>query len=148
MKRGLLFSFILLLMSSVAFGGSANEDLFSYDKAELEQEFSELNQLEAFLIDNEDAELADVQLNFSSILNTSSPSAMNLDIDRIDWGAFAWGFFCCPIGLFTVALNDRARPNEITSFWYGVIASAVLNAVSTGIYYIAIAARMSTTTTY
>ncbi len=147
MKKELLLSFMLLLISSVAFSGTTNDELFSYDKNQVEQEFAELNQLEAYVDANQGITMADVQLEFQSNFNMQA-SPLKFDFGDIEWGAFAWGFLCCPVGLFVVALNDRARKDEKTSYWIGVIANAVLSSITTVIYYVAFAATVTTTTNY
>ena len=55
-------------------------------------------------------------------------------IDDMDWGSFAWGFCCCPIGFFVVAINDDKTQEQKTSYWIGVIAGVVLDVISSAAY--------------
>ncbi len=146
MKKGILFSFMLLLISSVAFSGTTSDELFSYDKNQVEQEFTELNQLEAYVNANQGVTLADVQLEFNSNFNMQS-SPLKFDFGDIEWGAFAWGFLCCPVGFFVVVLDDRARKDEKTSFWIGVITNVVINGIINAIYWTAVANAVTTVNT-
>ena len=72
----------------------------------------------------------------SSDLNNlalSAPLGTNFSIEDMDWGAFAWGFCCCPIGFFVVAVNSNKDSNQKLSFWIGWGVSVVLSTISSAI---------------
>ena len=131
--------FILLFFVSttiLSFGGNAA--LFSYDADELQSEFSDLQTLETMVIANQDITIADFEamdidwLNRIDLENmkTTSPVQAMFGIEDMDWTAFAWGFCCCPVGFFTIAIKDDKSDDEKISFWVGVAVNMVLGTIS------------------
>ena len=125
-------------MSLSGLSVAGNSSLFSYDKNEITTEFSQIQQLESVILINRDITISDLELmeiswlddiNLEAMKTTSPVSAM-FTIDDMDWGAFAWGWCCCPIGFFVVAIDDTASQDSKTSYWVGVIVSAALSAIS------------------
>jgi hypothetical protein len=51
-------------------------------------------------------------------------------LGEMEWGSFAWGFCCWPVGFFVVAINSNKSQNEKISFWIGMGVSVVLTAIS------------------
>ncbi len=137
MKKGLLCTMILLLVSTIAFSSAPDDQLFSYDKQKVAEEFTELDQLEAFLVSNNGADNADVPVSFqlSSLEQQSSPYGVQFGLNDMDWISFAWGFLCCPVGFFVVAINDEKTRDEKTSYWIGVISATLLNGFGTIFWY-------------
>lgn len=135
MKK-IIFSLALLVglgASNMAF--SSNADLFSYDKATIDNEFEEINKLESFVESNgmiSYSELStqenpgEFQLNWNQYNADASPM---FGIADMDWGAFAWGFCCWPVGLFTVLFNSNKDSYSKTSYLIGVLTTAVLGAI-------------------
>jgi hypothetical protein len=131
-------SFIVVAFLMVAQAGFANgSDLFSYDRSALESDFTEIQQLEDYVIANGNLSLAEVQnnsvdvltgINFE-ILETASPVGAMFSIEDLDWGSFAWGFCCWPVGFFVVAINDNKSSDQKLSYWIGLGVSVVLGAV-------------------
>jgi len=141
------FATCLLFTSVFAYGYpndhemiDVSEDL-TFDETEFEAEFAELEALEGFLEENEMSfeELEATQPNLVSGIDLAghdaSTSASMFTMDEMDWGSFAWGFLCCPIGFFVVGINKEKEQNQRTSFWIGVIASSVINVISSTIIY-------------
>lgn len=135
-KITLLLVMTFVSLSTLTFASQA--DLFSYNQDELNQEFAQLNDLEGYVLANQGVTIADVENNpvFGTMdlsgMKHSGPMAAMFSIDDMDWGAFAWGFFCCSIGFFVVAISDDASKDEKMSFWIGVIVKAVLYSVGGG----------------
>jgi len=140
MNRMLLALFLVLF----TFSGYCNvpyPDLFKLDEKSLNVEFAELNKLENYVISNQGITLNELFKNnnvltcFLNKESTSSPTPMDVmfTIDDMDWGAFAWGFCCCPCGFFTVAISDEKDNNQKLSYWIGVITSTLLDAAVYGL---------------
>ncbi|MFW6019159.1 MAG: hypothetical protein ACOCPM_01135 [Bacteroidales bacterium] len=135
MKKFVLLNLIVLFAVAITFAGNSKAEMFSYEKEQVQSEFAEMNQLENFVNTHEGATLNEIKSfrdapDFAGI-NSPSPENMLFDINDMEWGSFAWGFLCCPVGFFVVALNDRRSQHEKTSFWIGAITSAVLSSIST-----------------
>ncbi len=131
--------FFLSLVSLIVFASGASAlDLSSFSvESEFETaEFAELESLETSL--NENA----AQFSFEEILQKSELSNhyqfrsrfasgdSGWSIDDMDWGSFAWGFCCCPIGFFVVAINSNKDSDQKLSYWIGVGINVVLSAIS------------------
>ena len=142
MKNVFLLPAICLFM----LGAEAKTNaLFNIDEAQIEAEFSALTALESRLAINTNITFLDLQQNSDEALGTVNFNGENpLAISKygqygggggrfssMDWGAFAWGFICCPVGLFTVALNGNKDQNAKKSYWTGVIISTILSIIST-----------------
>ncbi len=137
MKKLFLPLLLLFILPSMALS-SNHAQLFSYDKEAVEATFSGLNELEEQVLSySENVEglyFATVDLTgFNKPVGAASPL---FSISEMDWGAFAWGFCCCPVGLFTVVFNDDKSKASKTSYWIGVgvnfafnIIMAILNAM-------------------
>lgn len=123
-----LFSLLALPFLSI----SATND-FSYDKNSLTDQFSQIEQVSNF-VDQNGVTYSELSKNplFKGDMNLTNHISVkpNFSFDDMDWISFAWGFFCCPIGFFVVAIDDEKTKEEKTSFWIGVISSAVLSAIS------------------
>lgn len=137
--RKTLLLFVLLSMSSFAF---ASQNLFEFNEEKLEQEFAELNRLEGAVVNNVEMNLAMAQaLNYlPEEFNSASADGFDGSEFRFQWEGFLWGFLCCPVGVFVVALSKNKSKDTKTSFWIGVAASSVLSALQTiamggGTYY-------------
>lgn len=97
---------------------------------------TDLNELEAIVIANPAITINEVNANFGYNLEMDSYALMasKFTLDDMEWGPFLWGFLCCPVGLFVVVTNDRSTKDEKTSYWLGVGAGVVLNAIVSGIW--------------
>lgn len=118
--------------------GASALDLSSFSvESEFETaEFVELEFLETSLNENS------AQLSFDEILQKSELSNhyhfrsrfasddSGWSIDDMDWGSFAWGFCCCPIGFFVVAISSNKDSDQKLSYWIGVGVNVVLSAIS------------------
>jgi hypothetical protein len=133
----LLFLAIFLLPATVSFAGNA--ELFKVDESSINEKFSELTELENFVVSNNFISLNDIVENnvfdVSKInINTMAANAGSSSLE-FAWDGFLWGFLCCPIGFFVVAINDDKTTDQKTSYWIGVAASVVLSAITTPVYY-------------
>ncbi len=124
---------------------ASNSTLFSYDKQQLQDQFEVVDQLEAFVAESngmtyEEVTVANVTL--AQMLQTDNVSAnapMNpmFSVDDMDWGSFAWGFCCWPVGFFVVAINSNKTSDQKLSYWIGLGVSVILSTISNVIYYTA-----------
>tara|TARA_B100001564_G_scaffold184086_1_gene154713 strand:+ start:404 stop:832 length:429 start_codon:yes stop_codon:yes gene_type:complete len=130
----------LILAFAFIFNVSAsNADLFSYDLSEISTELSDLDIVENIIAQDQNSTVEEINTqitnnNFlSSSFETSYNSSLALRaglIDDMDWGSFAWGFCCWPIGFFVVITNKDKDSNQKKSFWVGLGTSFVLSLIS------------------
>lgn len=136
MKRKVFVIPLLLLLPLIAFSNN-HAHLFSYDKEAVEETFSRLDQLEKQITlqevtnDGTPSAASLFSADLTGINSSSIPTSPMFDINNMDWGAFAWGFLCCPVGFFVVAINKDKPQVSKTSYWIGVIASSIVSAIST-----------------
>jgi hypothetical protein len=112
-------------------GATVSGNDFSYDEAAFATEMEELIALEQEVISH-DFTLTDLR---SQDALTTKFASLDLaqsafGIDDMDWGAFAWGFCCWPIGFFVVAINSSKTNDQKLSFWIGMGTSVVISAIS------------------
>lgn len=128
--RNLLLTLVLVATSLLA--NASNASLFQLNESDLNSEFSELNQLE-LIVEN------DASMNFEMALtknliseNMVFNNSLNTMQDDfvMQWEGFLWGFLCCPIGFFVVAVNKNKTKNDKLSFWIGVAAGTVVSAIT------------------
>lgn len=106
---------------------------FSYDKIELSENFSEIDLISNYIDQNEITfnELSKNHLFEGNIELTNQISVKpNLKFEDVDWGAFAWGFCCFPVGIFTVLINDKKDQKSKDSLWAGLGASSILSSLA------------------
>lgn len=110
---------------------SATSDLFTLNETELNADFNELNQVEAVVVETNADYNTLIASNYpTSNLSANSAMATNFSISDMDWGSFAWGFCCWPIGIFTVLLNKNKESDSKISFFVGLGTSVVLSLIS------------------
>lgn len=112
---------------------ASNTDLFQLDEAAMEAQLHELNEVDKILQRNEGFTIEDIQKQdvlAGITLDVNGMAAPQFGISDMDWGAFAWGFCCWPIGLFTVILNDNKDSDSKISYLIGVGTGVVLGAIS------------------
>lgn len=136
MKR-LYLLLIAFLAVNLSFAGNA--DLFHVNEQELNDEFADLNALENFVQSNNFISLhaiVDGNLYDVSAININTMAASLQGSFAFQWEGFLWGFLCCPVGLFVIALNDDKDRDQKVSYWIGVAAASVLSAITAPrIYY-------------
>ncbi|WKK85712.2 hypothetical protein [Marivirga arenosa] len=145
MKKVFLALIAVFVVSSTSY--ASNTDLFTLNEEKINTEFKELNELEEFVAMNED-----VTLNTVYSENSNLVAGMNLSygaegmmghngfsMDSFEWGSFAWGFCCFPIGaaigVFTVLLNDNKGSDHKISYFIGA-GLGFLFSGGLGTYYI------------
>lgn len=130
MKKLLTLAFSLMLGVSAYANVSAND--FSYDATAFETEMVGLNQLEQD-VNMHGFTLSAVEASdkWSTQLAGLGLQQASWSINDMDWGSFAWGFCCWPIGFFVVAINSNKSNDQKLSFWIGTGVSVVLSAIST-----------------
>ncbi|MFY0685928.1 MAG: hypothetical protein JXQ90_02120 [Cyclobacteriaceae bacterium] len=131
----LIMAFQVLMVSFA----SAAPKMNSYESEDynlaidsFESDFAELDELEAFIGESnltyeELAEIENLDFDLNSVAAVNSiSSTMAFSFGDMDWVAFLWGFFCWPIGIFTVLLNDDKGSDSRISFWIGLATAVVL----------------------
>ncbi|GAB4404473.1 MAG: hypothetical protein OHK0039_04660 [Bacteroidia bacterium] len=122
---------------------TATASLFAIDEAALEDDFASLDELEQYLLTNGTISYSDLQQSQAPLLASmgldnlegDSPLAPAFSIDEMVWIAFVWGFLCCPIGFFVVAINKNKDSNSKISFWVGWAVGVVLGGISNAIFF-------------
>jgi hypothetical protein len=139
MKK-LIYSFLILALPTFSLAGDTD---FSYDKSSLISEFSQLDKVADYV---DETNVSYTELSNSPVFegNIELTNAIavkpNLKFEDVDWGAFAWGFCCWPIGIFTVILKDDVDKNSKNSFFAGIASATIATTVSyIAVYVIAIA---------
>lgn len=107
---------------------SANE--FEINESKLAQEFAELDAID-MMVETSSFTFEQLVKEEPTILASLSanPLAPNFSFDDMDWGAFAWGFCCWPIGFFVVAINSSKDSDQKASYWIGTATSFVLGTI-------------------
>ena len=111
---------------------------------EFNDEFAELDMLESEIMENGLGDynslvnanpnlLSDIGLNEIKSINSIN-GTQGFSLDQMDWGAFAWGLLCCPVGFFVVAINKDKGQDQKTSFWVGWAVSTVLGVVNYAVF--------------
>ena len=119
MKK-LIYSLLFMTVSAYSFAGNTE---FSYDKDALATEFNQLNDVSAY-VDENNVSFTELSKNpaFEGNLNLTNhiSVAPNSAISDMDWVAFAWGFLCCPVGALLYLMPNRDKSDEEKqSFYYG-----------------------------
>ena len=111
-----------------------NASEFFYNKKELTEQMSSLNSLEEDVMEGRisaSTKRLSPIMEEGIALSSTHPSSV---IDTMDWGAFAWGFCCCPIGFFVLHIpSGDAEEGVKQGFWVGVVVATILNIVSTAV---------------
>lgn len=123
---------ILLLLS--AFIGlnafATTGDLFNLNIDELNGEFQELALLEEAVAGNPALTFNNAvsQNLVGSNFHLADPEKA-VDPYIFQFEGFLWGFLCCPVGFFVVAVNKNKTKDVKLSYWWGVFAYATLSVV-------------------
>ena len=126
-----------LLVAALTFAAYVNNsfastaDLFAYDETTVSAQLSETTLIENYVTSNTDVTLSEMQSDesLSSSLNLSNfnSNAASFTFDDINWKAWAWGFCCWPIGIFTVILKSSSTREDKISFVIGILTGVVLS---------------------
>jgi hypothetical protein len=138
MKKLLLAFVACFVFASSSY--AINADLFKLDETKINAEFAELNELETYVSMNENVTIHNIYAENAGLvagmnLSYGSEGMMarnGFTLDDIEWGSFAWGFCCWPVGIFTVLLNDDKGTNHKISYFIGWGTSAVLGGIGYG----------------
>ena len=132
MKYTLVCLFALLSLSTFA----SQSSYFDFNEETLNAEFETLNTLEDAVLHHPDMTTTQaVEMNLMTIAQSANlPKRSNGETFAFEWEGFLWGFLCCPVGLFTVAINKRKSYDNKISFWIGVSAYSVMSMI----YYVAL----------
>ena len=132
--------FTVVLAFAFIFKASAsNVDLFSYDLSEINTELSDLEVVENIIAQNQNSTIDEINrkiinnnfLNssFDTNYKSSLMSRNAFTIDDMDWGAFAWGLLCCPVGFFVVVTNKDKEKAQKTSFFVGWLTAVIVEVI-------------------
>ena len=127
MKKLLLLVFTIFALNSFA----GNASLFNLNEDALATEFSELTTLESAVVADPTMTVASAQeQNLITEALETAPSIPAANGFAFDWGGFLWGFLCCPVGFFVVAIGSSKSSDAKTSFWIGVLANVVISSIT------------------
>lgn len=120
----LAFAFLVAVQINV---NATDAGEFSFNETEFHNELSALTEMEN-LAKTQGLTYSSLQSNdkYANLLTEMSMNQASFSFEDIDWGAFAWGFCCWPVGFFVVAINKNKDSDQKLSFWIGVITSAVV----------------------
>lgn len=133
-------STFLLAFAFIFNVSASNADLFSYDLSEITTELSDLEVVENVIAQNQNSTVEEIntQITNNNFLSSSFETNYNSSLalraglmDDMDWGSFAWGFCCWPVGFFVVVTNKDKDQNQKKSFFVGWGTSVVLSIIST-----------------
>lgn len=146
MKKA-FFILILAVCSLVAYAKPS--DVFEYSEEQVVTAMDDIDRLEQY-VENNGGSLSELQTNpeLTQVYNLNNfeerkPLNPVFSLDEMDWGAFAWGCLCWPIGCIVVVLDRDSENNSKLSFLLGfgtyflsaVIANVVIYAAYGGLYY-------------
>jgi hypothetical protein len=135
MKKSLLLA-VAFCLTTLTFAGNA--DLFKVDNQAINKEFASLTSLENFVASNNFVTLTDIQASNSFDLSGLNVNNMRSSSGEgefaFKWEGFLWGFLCCPVGFFVIAVNKNKDHDQKLSYWIGVLASTVIGAIRTATY--------------
>jgi len=144
MKRISTLMFALAFMFNAS---ASNADLFSYDLSEISTELSDLEVVENVITYNQNSTIEEINKkiinnnflssSFDTNYNSSLMSRNAFTLDDMDWGAYAWGLLCCPVGFFVVVTNKDKEKAQKTSFFVGWLTAVIINSIT---YIVAFAA--------
>jgi hypothetical protein len=134
-KLILTFSLIAVILISA---NASKSDLFTYDQNAVNTELSQLTTLENYVYNNEGVTYSQVlESNSAMAITNMNGLSSAFSLGDMDWGAWAWGFCCWPIGLFTVILNKDKDSNSKISYLIGFGCAVVLGIISNIVSYAA-----------
>jgi hypothetical protein len=125
----ILFSLLLPCLSFA-------NNLYDFDEKALDAEFAELTAFEEKIIASDFSTEIVSEIKEKSFIELAASEPISVDQSNelyMDWGSFAWGFCCCPVGFFVVAVSNQADHDMKTSYWIGVGANVVLGAITGGV---------------
>ena len=142
MKR---ISTLILAFAFIFNASASNADLFSYDLSEINTELSDLEVVENVIANNQNSTIEEINKKIitnnllSSSFDTNYKSSLTarnaFTMDDMDWGAYAWGLLCCPVGFFVVVTNKDKEKAQKTSFFAGWLTAVIINSISYIIIY-------------
>ena len=133
-------STFILALSFIFSASASNADLFSYDLSEINTELLDLEVVENVIAQNQNSTTDEINRKIinNNFLNSSfdtnyksSLIARNaFTMDDMDWGAYAWGLLCCPVGFFVVVTNKDKEKAQKTSFFAGWLTAVIINSIT------------------
>lgn len=137
MKKYLLLT-VFLLVSFYGFS-TDNASMFDLNEQVLTEEFSELQTLENAVIADPTISLEEaVSMNLvtdSFSAEKKEKKAKEQEDFYFEWEGFLWGFLCCPVGFFVVAVNGSKSHGNKVSYWIGIGASLGLSLIMNSVVY-------------
>ncbi|NOZ47681.1 MAG: hypothetical protein GXO79_13005 [Chlorobi bacterium] len=134
---------LLLIVFMVSFSinnYAGNADLFKYNDKAINEHFSDLTQLESYVNDTHYS-LNELKNSNPSLLISFQLSNLNVlqplttyQLSGFDLGAFAWGFCCWPVGIFTILLDDDEPKSARISYFMGVGAAILFGGAGYGAF--------------
>ena len=133
-----LFICLFAMLSLSAFANQSS--YFDLNEEAINAEFETLNTLENAVLSSPEMTASQaVEMNLMTMAQSADlPQNSGGSDFAFEWEGFLWGFLCCPVGLFTVAVNKNKSHDNKISYWIGVAAGSVISMI----YYVAGAATM------
>lgn len=120
-----------LLLTNLVF--ASNGDLFQIDKEKINQEMAQLNELESFVLQNQDITYDDMLeagnllvMNLNTESSTMMPGMINTPILPPFW----WGCILGPVGVLLVWILEDDPPQTKSAFWGCLISTLIWGAGS------------------
>jgi hypothetical protein len=139
-----LLTIISLMLLSLNLSAT---DIFTLDNERLNSEIAEVSALETLLEEYPTINFNELEKNQIFDLNNFDSKKANVASgigSNMQWGYFAWGFCCYPVGIFVLIFSDSQNVDDYQSFVIGAAVSCVLSAISYGFLYFFVLTQMST----
>lgn len=140
------------LMANTRSTSTANEDeaISNLDEAEIYASFDEINDLVAYVNENENVTYEDLQMENSSLIanvNSSAALAMNAQEGEEPpmLSAFLWGCIFSWVGVLVVYLTTDSNKEFTGSAWKGCLVHIGCGTLAYVTYIILVVASSSTT---
>lgn len=140
MKKLLMAALVVFLSGSLMAG---NGDLFSYDKEEVQQELSTMNDLEQYVGQHQGVTLSDLQAE-NNELTMGMENSPNSVLGGLGYGdpplgvpSFVWGCVLSWVGILVVYLVTEDNDETKKALW-GCVAGAVGWSLFYVVYYVII----------
>ncbi len=138
MKKFLLIAAMAIFMSCQGLWANQADD-FKYNKQQVQDEFSDLNQLEQMVIDNSFLTLSEMQNNnmLSSRFSDLNLTGSMMMEPALGIPGFWWGCVLGPVGILVVYLVTENDGSEVKKAFYGCLVGTGFWVVLNVIFYAA-----------
>ena len=129
--KNLLLVFVLFLSALSNKSAASNCDLFSMNEDQVSKSLYQATEIESYVLTHGQANLSElsknIEVNNKLNLGNFNVSAASFTFDDMNWTAWAWGFCCWPIGIFTVIVKDGSTREDKISYLLGIGTGCILS---------------------